>query len=139
MFNSDEYRWKDLTLVLEERPLVELTGLKYKITRVVNAYYASGDDPHGLNKGNKGYEGEIRMLQSGFEALTEEAQSKGLEDVTDLVMQGVAGYARNSQSRQVYDKLLDIHITEVEKGMAQGDTNMEIVLPVKFRKVLHNI
>lgn len=91
MFNSDEYAWKDLQVVIGGRLVTGIRGLKYKVTRTVTDIYGSGDRPHTRTKGNKSYTGEIKLLQSEVEAL-QMAAGPG-RDLTDISFDVACSYA----------------------------------------------
>ncbi len=84
-FNSSEYSWKDLEVVLLGRPLLRILEVKYKGSQETKAIYGRGSNPVGIQKGNKKYEGEIKIGQSELEALCDKAkQVTGSGDPLDL-------------------------------------------------------
>lgn len=138
-FNSDEYAWKDLNIVVAGRPVTGFRGLKYKTARTVTDIYASGDKPHARTKGNKTYTGELILLQSEYNALEEAAQALGFEDVTDITFNITSVYGKDPRARIKTDQLLHFDIEEIEKGMKQDDPNMEITLPFKIGQIKYNV
>lgn len=136
-FNSNEYAWRDLKVVIAGRPTTGIRGLKYKTSRTKTDIYASGDDPHTRTVGNKQYTGEIMLLQSEVEALIE-AAGPG-RDLTDIRFDVIAGYAASLTSRIKTDILENVDVTEFEKGMEQDDPNMVVTLPIMIGKIKYNV
>lgn len=125
-FNSREYEWPDVTLVLGGRDLTGIRAIKYteKIER--EAIYAKGRNPHSIQSGNISYEGEISVLQSEYEALV----IAGGGSVMGLSVDAVISYGNPSTLDMIItDKLLGIRFTEASKEFKQGDKFMEMKLP----------
>jgi hypothetical protein len=125
-FNSREYEWSDLTLVLGGRDLTGIRAIKYteKIER--EAIYAKGRNPHSIQSGNVSYEGEISILQSEYEALV----FAGNGSILGLSLDAVIAYGNPVNLDMVItDKVLGIRFTEASKELKQGDKFMEMKLP----------
>jgi hypothetical protein len=125
-FNSREYEWPDVTLVLGGRDLTGIRAIKYteKIER--EAIYAKGRNPHSIQSGNVSYEGEISVLQSEYEALV----FAGNGSIMGLSLDAVIAYGNPLNLDMVItDKLLGIRFTEASKEFKQGDKFMEMKLP----------
>lgn len=131
-FNSAEYAWKDLEVVLLGRPLVRILEVKYKVSQETKEIYGRGSEPLGIQEGNRKYEGEMKIGQSELEALISKAQqmSSG-SDPTRMPQFNISvSYSKNDVV--VTDVLLGVKLNEFEKGMKQGDSDMEVSLPFKF-------
>ena len=138
-FNSREYAWADVSIVIAGRPVTGILAVKYKIARKVTTIYASGIEPHARTKGNKQYTGEIKLLQSEYNALEEAAQNLGFDDVTDLTFNITVVYGKDPTARIKTDQLLACDISDVEKDFKQNDPNMEITLPIEIGKIKHGV
>lgn len=140
-FNSDEYAWRDMKVVMAGRPITGIRGLKFKTTRTTTDIHASGDDAHSRTKGNKGRIGEVKLLQSEIEALLEGAQQDfgSNADLTDITFDIVAAFAKSPTSRIKTHLLQTCDITEFEMGMEQNDPNMEVTLPIMIGRVKYNV
>jgi hypothetical protein len=140
-FNSNEYAWKDMKVVVGGRVVAGLRGLKFKTSRTTTPVYASGSKPHTITRGNKTHDGSMTMLQSEVEALLEAVQQKfgANADLTDGVLDVTAAFAVTVTSRIKTHSLISIHITEFEMGMLQDDPNMEIELPFIALDIKYNI
>ena len=71
MFNSKEYEWADINVVMAGRPVTGFRSVKYSSKQEKEALYAKGNKPQGVQRGNKSYEGSIGLLQSEYEALSQ--------------------------------------------------------------------
>lgn len=140
-FNSDEYAWKDLKVVVAGRPVAGLRGIKFKTERTTTDIYASGDEPHTRTKGNKKYTGEMKLLQSEVEALIEAAQqTKGKDaDLTDITFDITVAFAASPTSRIKTHQLVTCDTTDFEMSMEQNDPNMEVTLPLMIGKIKYNV
>lgn len=136
-FDSREYEWADLTLVLGGRDLTGIRAIKYteKIER--EPLFAKGRHAHSIQSGNVTVEGEITCLQSEHEALIKSGKGsilnlKGLD--------GIVNYGDAAAGDAVItDRIESIHFTESSKELKQGDKNMETTLPFVALRVRHQV
>ena len=125
-FNSRQYEWADLTLILGGRDISGVRAVKYteKIER--EAVYAKGREPHSIQSGNISYEGEIMVLQSEYEALVK----AGNGSVLSLNLDALFAYGNPSDGDAITtDRASGIRFTEAGKDLKQGDKFQEISLP----------
>lgn len=135
MFNSKEYEWADVTVVMAGRDVTGIRGVSYNADQEKEALYAKGNKPHGIQRGNKTYAGSIRILQSELDALTEAAGG----DVLDVNFNIVVSYGNPSKGDVIRtDLLVGVEITSVPKGLNQNDKFMEIELPLIMLDVVDN-
>lgn len=127
-FNSKEYAWIDVTLVMLGKPVTGLRGVEYKMKRQKEALFATGKKARGIQLGKKEYEGTITVLQSELIAMQTAAKAKGYDDVTDLEFDAIVSYVPESGVVQT-DKIVNLSITEAPYGMKEGDLFQEIALP----------
>lgn len=126
MFNSRQYEWADLTLILGGRDVTGIRGVKYSKTIEREAVYAKGRKAHSIQSGNEAITGEIKMLQSEFEALVKSGGGSVLSlSVDALVSYGNPG---NGDSMTT-DRIEGIRFTEEPSEMNQNDKFQEITLP----------
>jgi len=126
MFDSREYEWADLTLILGGTDITGIRAIKYteKIER--EPIYGKGRHPHSIQSGNIAYEGEIAMLQSSYEALVK----AGKGSVLSLSLDGLFAYGNPSAGDAlIQDRASGIRFTEAGKDIKQGDKMQEIKLP----------
>ena len=135
MFDSKEYEWADVTVVMAGRDVTGIRGVSYTASQEKEALYAKGNKPHGIQRGNKSYEGSIRILQSELEALTAAAGG----DVLDVNFNIIVAYGNPSKGDVIRTDLLSgVEITSVPKSLNQNDKFMEIELPLIILDVVDN-
>lgn len=126
-FNSREYEWSDVNVVVAGRLVTGIRGVSYTSSQEKEALYGKGNKPHSIQRGNKSNSGSIRLLQSELEAL--ELAAKG--DILDISFNIIVSYGNPSQGDVVStDLLVGCEITEVPKSLNQNDKFMEIELPL---------
>ncbi|MBW7838583.1 MAG: hypothetical protein H3C36_02860 [Chitinophagaceae bacterium] len=126
MFDSRQYEWADLSLVIGGRPLTAFRGVKYtkKIER--EPVYAKGRMAHSIQSGNVAIEGEIKLLQSEYEALI----ASGGGTILGLSVDALVAYGNPAEGNMmITDRIEGIRFTEENKEFNQGDQFMEITLP----------
>ena len=126
-FNSREYEWSDVAVVIAGRMVTGIRGISYTSSQEKEALYAKGNRPHSIQRGNKSYSGSIRLLQSELDAL--EAAARG--DVLDVSFNLIVSYGNPLKGDVITtDILMGCEITEVPKSINQADKFMEIELPL---------
>ena len=127
MFNTHEYEWSDVTVVLAGRDVTGLRGISYSSAQEKEALYAKGNMPHGIQRGNKSYTGSIRLLQSEVIALQAASATGSILDITTDV---VVAYGNPSMGDVIHTDLVrGVEFTEEPKSLNQNDKFMEIELP----------
>lgn len=122
IFNSKEYEWSDLTVVIAGRPVTKIRGLSYTKKQEKEPLYAKGNKPHSIQRGNKSYEVTVTLLQSELEAIEEAAGG----DVLDVSFNILASYGNPLRGDVIHNDLLKgVEFTEVPKGLKQGDKYSE--------------
>lgn len=126
MFNSREYEWSDVTLIVAGRPVTKVRAIKYTKTQEKELLYAKGNRPHSIQHGNKSYGGSLTFLQSELEALELATGGDALDASFDIMV----GYGNPLKGDVVKtDYIKGAELTEIPKGMSQGDKFAEIELP----------
>ena len=129
MFNSREYEWSDITVVVAGRPITGFRAVDYSSKQEKEALYAKGNKPHGIQRGNKSYEGSITLLQSEYEALRQACGGDVLDASFDLVV----AYGNASKGDAIVtDILVGAEVTEDNTEWKQGDKFQEKKLPFIF-------
>lgn len=130
MFNSREYEWSDMTLILGGKPIIGIQSVKYTAKQDKKLVYGKGNKPQKIGKGNISYEGELGVLQSELETLKLLAKDRS---ILSLQLDAIVSYGNPTEGDVlVTDQLVGIQFTEEAKELKQGDTNMEIKLPFIF-------
>ena len=135
MFDTREYEWADVTVVIAGRDITGIRGVSYTKSQEKEALYAKGNKPHGIQRGNKTYEGSIRILQSELDALNLMAGG----DVLDINFNIVVSYGNPSRGDVVKtDLLVGAEFTSAPKSLNQNDKFMEIELPIVMLDVIND-
>ena len=74
-FNSKEYAWIDVTVVVLGVEIKTIRAVEYKSKRATEALYAAGKWARGIQRGRKEVEGTLTVLQSALCAITEAVNS----------------------------------------------------------------
>lgn len=125
-FNSREYEWADITLIVAGRDITGIRAVKYtrKIER--EPVYAKGRKPKAIQSGNESYEGEFAMLKSSWDAIQDAAGG----DAFTLSIDAEVGYGNPSNGDMLRtDRILGIRFTEDTIDFKQGDKFAEITVP----------
>ena len=131
--NTREYEWADVAVVLAGRIVTGIRGVSYTSSQEKEALYAKGNKPHAIQRGNKSYSGNIRLLQSELEAL--EVAAGG--DILNASFNVIVSYGNPLKGDVITTDLLKgCEITEVPKGLNQNDKFMEIELPIVMLDVV---
>lgn len=135
MFASREYEWSDVTVVMAGRDVTGIRGVSYTSSQEKEALYAKGNKPHGVQRGNKSYEGAIRLLQSEYDALNAAAGGDALNASFNIIV----AYGNPSKGDVIKtDLLMGCEITSKPKSLNQNDKFMEIELPLIMLDVKEN-
>lgn len=126
MFNSREYEWADISLIVAGRPVTGIRAVRYTKSQEKEALYAKGNRPHSIQHGNKSYAGSLTFLQSELEALELSAGGDALDASFDIMV----AYGNPLKGDVIQTDLIKgAELTEIPKGMAQNDKFAEIELP----------
>lgn len=126
-FNSKQYQFSDISVVVLGRTLQGFQGVKYSVKTEKEPVFGRGNRALSIQKGNETIEGELMLLQSEVEALRAAIKSVNpLYKLTDISFDIVVTYGDGLTSAT--DIILGAEFKEYEKGMEQGDKFMEISL-----------
>lgn len=135
-FNSREYEWADLTLILGGRDVTGIRGIKYSEKVELEPLHAKGRHAHSIQTGNSLIEGEVTMLQSEYEALV--VSGKG--SIMSLSLDALVAFGNPlSLDAIVKDRIVGIRFSESSKEIKQGDKFMEMTLPFMALRVQNQV
>lgn len=137
-FNSKEFSWIDVNVVLLGKPVTGLRGIEYKSKRAKEALFATGKKARGIQLGKKEYEGTITVLQSELIAMQAAAKNAGYDDITDLEFDIIVSYVSETGVLQT-DKIVNASITEAPNSIKEGDLYSEHALPFIACDVEYNV
>lgn len=136
-FNSKEYSWVNVSVVLFGQPVIGCRGIEYKPKMAKEAMYAMGKRAYSIQRGKREYEGTLTITQSELAALNRSAVAKGYDDVLDLEMDIVIAYVDNGIVTT--DRVVNATFTEAPMSLKEGDMYMEVALPFIALDVKHDI
>ncbi|MCT4638190.1 MAG: hypothetical protein N4A72_10830 [Bacteroidales bacterium] len=128
-FNSRQYQFSDIQVVIKGRTITGLRGIKYKVSQDKEVVYGAGNKGQFIQRGNISYDGEISLLQNELLALERYAREEGFEGLHDLQLNIVVAYAPETGLPLTTDVIRGVEFTSVDTGMSQGDKMMEVTLP----------
>lgn len=133
MFNSREYQWSDVSVMIGTNDIVGIRSVKYERTKEKEFMYGKGNEPIAIQSGNVSYNGEIALTQSEYEAL----KKAGKGSILDLQTTITVNYGNPDEgSVMTTDTLIGVQFTSEPNELKQGDKMMEITLPIIFlRKI----
>jgi len=127
-FNSREYEWADITVIMGGVDLLTIRAIKCKKKRELEEVYAKGRQPYAIQSGNDAYEGEIELLKSGYDALEDAAGGNILDAKVDMLV----CYGNPSTGDAMRTKRISgVRFSEAEEAAKQGDKFMPVTLPYK--------
>jgi len=138
-YNSREFAYTDIKIVIAGRPVLGVKEVEYGVSRETSQIFATGVKAHSKIKKHKVFMGRVVLLQSEYEALIDSAKAAGGEDVTDISFDMIVTYAKSITDRIVTDSLIECDITEAKKRYRQGDDGMEIELPMVVSDIKHGV
>jgi len=136
-FNSKEYAWVDLVLVMMGKPVAGIRAVAYKTTVQQEALYAAGKYPRSIQKGKIGYEGTLTLLQSEVIQLHYAAKAKGHDSLCDIEFDAVVSYAPEGGVITT-DVIKNISISEASYDIKVDDLYQEVALPFLALGVEYN-
>lgn len=127
-FDSREYEWADMQLILAGRDVIELRGVKHTTKIEREPHYAKGRRPHSIQSGNLSYEGTITVTLEGYKKMVDASPRRSV-----LMLRGaVASLSYGDPSEGVSmrtDLISGIYFTEEGFETKQGDKMVEVTIP----------
>ena len=135
-FNSKEVEYADIQMILAGSPTGKFTGVKYGVKTTKQHLHAGGDDPIGIQSGNREPSGTITALKSVLDVMNAAAITAGGRDITDISFDIQITYKPAGTRPLQTDTLVGCQFSDFEKGMKQGDLKMEVELPFLFLQLV---
>ena len=122
MFDTREYEWADVSVMLGGVLLTKIQGVSYTASQEKEVIYGKGNEPISVQKGNKSYSGSLTLLQSELDSLT---LAGGDDGVLGLQVDILVVYG-NPQKGDVLRKyyLRGVQFTSEPRDIKSGDKNM---------------
>lgn len=130
--DSKEVEWSDCELFFNGVKITKFQGFKFKLAQEKEPLYAGGNEPISIQRGNKAYTGEFRLLKGAVDALNAAAQAAGGLNLTDIVLVAVIKFKQKGVRTMQLATLAGVEFTEYEYGMEQNAKSMPITLPIVY-------
>lgn len=136
MRNTSEYCWADISIMMLGKKVAGARAIKYNTEQEKEAFYAAGNKPVGMGRGNKKYTAEIKVLLSELNAVIKSAGG----DPTDLPPFDVVNAFIPKQGMPITtDVIIDAEFVGLEKALNQGDKFAEVTLPLACLDINYDI
>lgn len=137
-FNSSEYTYCDMEVIILGRTIGGLRGIEYSSKKAKEVLYGAGRKGRGIQHGKREYEGTLTITQSELAALNRAAQMIGKEDCLDLDFDIIVTYT-SPELIVTIDRIVCASITDMKSALKEGDMKMEISLPFVALDVIPNL
>lgn len=134
-FDSKEAEWADMVVMIGGSPVTKIRGVKYKAKQEQEALHGAGNEPIGIQSGNKSYEGEIKLLKGAVDDMNRAAVAVGGKSLIDVAFDLVITYKPQGTRLLQTDTCVSVRVSEFEKGWEQGAKFMDISLPIIFLRL----
>jgi hypothetical protein len=128
-FNSEEYAFVDIQVVMLGRPVIGLRGISYKETQEKTNVHGAGRKPIARSRGPINFEGSVKILMSELRALLI-SQGNKASIVGIPPFDIVVAYSPKVGDAITTDRLVYVEFTEAAVDVKLGDTEIEVELPI---------
>jgi hypothetical protein len=139
MFNSEEYGFIDIQVVMLGRPIVGLRKIRYKSMQEKSNVHGAGAKPIARGRGKIDYDGTITILFSELRALLASQGQKVDGPIKLRPFDITVVYAPSVTSIINTDRLVFVEVTECEVDWNNGDQFAEIDLPIVIGDIQYNV
>lgn len=137
-FDNKEVTWANMKVVMLGKELTGIRGIKYKAAQEKELLHGAGDEPIGVQRGKRTYEGEIKLLKFEYDILVDAVQREGGRDILDLTADIVISYVKDNETIPRTDIIKGFQFKDFQKGWDQGAKYMEITLQIVFMNLIQN-
>ncbi len=125
--NTEEYAWADIKVRMFGRDVIGIRAVKYGSKWDKTPGYAQGNMPRFMERKNKSFTAEIKLLQSELEAII---TSGGGDPVNIPPFDIVIAYVPDQGLPVVTDVIKNAEFADFDKDSKQGDGSMEITMGI---------
>lgn len=138
-FNSEEYGFVDLQVVMLGRPVIGLLGLRFKASQEKTNIHGAGSKPVARGRGPVTYEGSVKVLLSELLAMLQSQGNPAKGPLGIKPFDLIASFAPSDVDAISTFRLVYVEFTECEVDVNQGDNSVEIELPIIIGDIEWNI
>jgi len=133
-----EFAWRDISIVMLGSAVIGARDISYTATQEKEHIHGTGDEPLGIARGQKSYEGSITLLQSEVKKIQNQLpKGSDLLDIQPFII--AVSYIRAGGAEIETDRIEGAEFTELPKGMGNEDRMMEVELPFIATKITYNV
>ena len=129
-------QWSDQIAYVGGARCTKIEAVSFGVSRPLEELFGEGDEPIQLNEGNRKYSGSITLLKQAYDELNDAAIAAGGRDILDLELDIVIVYKAKGARRMRTMTMVGVKFGDVKLDWKQGDTKMEVPLPVQFLRLL---
>ncbi len=130
-----EYAWEDYSCYLGGKRVKMIVGAKYRKQRSKEYIYGEGSSPQAIGRGNVSYEASVTVKLSELEAMIDSAGG----DITEIeAFTVIHKYQRKGSNRIITDIMYECEFTEQAKEILQGNTSVEVELPIMPLRIAYD-
>ncbi len=124
-----EVEWADHTLWLNGVKVAKIVEFNYVPAQEKEELYAAGNDPHGIQRGNRSYRGYMVLLKTAVDAINRAVQLAGGKDLLDANFVLVHEYKQSFDRPIQTETFLGVEFTEAARSLIQNAKSMPVRLP----------
>jgi hypothetical protein len=134
MFEVKETEWREVELFIEGVKITKVQGIQHESSQEKELLYAAGNEPIGIQRGNRSYSGTLTLLKGQVDAINRAVIAAGGTDLMDASFTIVINYiARANRATQV-DTLFECEFTSEARNWSQNQKFLAIDLPFIFTR-----
>jgi hypothetical protein len=133
--NTEEYCWADIKVRMFGNEVTGIRAVKYGSKWDKTPGYAQGNSPRFMERKNKSYNCEIKLLQSELEAII---VSGGGDPTVIPPFDIVIAYVPTQGLPVVIDIVKNAEFDNFDKDSKQGDGAMEITMGIQCLSINYN-
>ena len=139
LINNFEFSWANLQILIGNSliPVVNVTSINYSEKQTMTNLYGIGNQPVSRTATNIEYEASINLRKSEVIAIQNAARlavpanTTSYGSITDILpFTLVVQYQRDDYSQITIDTLYNVQFTANSSDISQGDTSVDIELPL---------
>lgn len=135
-----EYAWRNITVSMLGRVLEGILDVEYEMEEEKKYQYGRGGKVKGIGRGNEKPSASITLRQSEVEAMTRAVQETDKKaTLRDIVFDVQIHYVLLGGTEIVKDRIVNAQFTKITKSMKQGDSEMQVKMPMMCEDIMYNL
>lgn len=135
-FDSKEVEFADQAVFVNGVEIAKLTDFQFTTAKEKEEIYGAGDDPQGIQGGNRSYNGTATLYKGVIDNLNRAAIVAGGKDMLDANYVVVITYRAKGQRLLQTHTCIGLEFLNWGAGMAQNEKSQSKVMPFKFIQLI---